>query len=220
MPVILAQARLQRNTNKPEDVVINTFHFLTTGAILPTDVDGVMEMVARFYNDTRPGSTQTLAARMTTDHMAQGAVHEVRVFNLSLPKPREPIGSELFELVGLSGLGAMPAEVAVVLSYRAAPFGQPSVPARRRGRLYHGPLSTSWLGTPGVGDSRPAQAALTPLLWAGRGLIEAPVGSAVWAVYSQTEGIARPVTEVSYDNAFDTQRRRGAAPTLRVKHPA
>jgi hypothetical protein len=208
-----------RNNNKPEDVIINTFHFLTTGAVLPQDLTDIGLMVARFYNDSRPGSPGTLASVMTSGHMAVGTVHEARVFNMSLPAPRSPVASTFFELAGLNDLGALPAEVACVLSYKAAPFGEPAPERQRRGRLYFGPLNTGWLGNAAGGDARPFVNRTNYLRWAGRGLLEDKIGNPTWSVYSRVTGIARPVTSLSTDDAFDSQRRRGAAPTARTVYP-
>jgi hypothetical protein len=40
---------------------------------------------------------------------------------------------------------------------------------------------------------------------------------ATWSVYSPTDNAAYPIQQMYVDNAFDTQRRRGNAPTARTE---
>jgi hypothetical protein len=69
------------------------------------------------------------------------------------------------------------------------------------------------------GDQRPATNFLISLRQAGVALASRPAGSLgpFWAVYSPTDQALRQVVEVSTDDAFDTQRRRGSDPTSRVR---
>lgn len=105
----------------------------------------------------------------------------------------------------------LPEEVAVCMSYTAlAPPG--TIRARRRGRIYLGPLNTTALafGT----ESSAQQHVNAGLITAINGAADAFAGeltavSATWCMYSKTDSAAHPIVQVSVDNAFDTQRRRG-----------
>lgn len=142
------------------------------------------------------------------------------------------------------GTDAAPAEVAICLSYRNlsgsvlgggnfnAPFAQ------RRGRIYFGPLGKGSIVAQSAGDARPEAGLRTTLLEAtdwlrdqapstghtlcvysrpfpGRPLTERP-GKAPLPPLPARDGMAYPVEEFLIDDAFDTQRRRGARRTNRT----
>jgi hypothetical protein len=53
---------------------------------------------------------------------------------------------------------------------------------------------------------------MTSLLNAGKRLTDANIG---YGVYSKVDGLFTPIVQFWVDNAFDTQRRRGSAPSAR-----
>jgi hypothetical protein len=101
----------------------------------------------------------------------------------------------------------------VCLSFKAQP-NPPINPARRRGRIYIGPLTTEVVTAAVTGDARPQALLLTTLTQAGKRLADRLEFE--WSVYSRSSGIVAPIAELWADNAFDTQRRRGAKATSRV----
>lgn len=90
-----------------------------------------------------------------------------------------------------------------------------SVQARRRGRIYIGPLKTTTST-----NGRPNSTAITTLATASSalGIDLNAVADTTWCVWSPTSGTAVPITDGWVDNAFDTQRRRGWDPTSRTTY--
>lgn len=141
---------------------------------------------------------------------------------------------------------AGPSEVAVCLSYRnntgAVPGGGEFLAplAQRRGRIYFGPLNGGNMTAGGMvaGDARPQAVLLTCLLgnsqflqndvqapgfewiiysrpFAGRGEVERP-GRPTLPALPARPGKAYLIEQFWCDDAFDTQRRRGAQRSFRT----
>jgi hypothetical protein len=119
------------------------------------------------------------------------------------------------------------AEAALCLSMLASPQQVPEFQgiarprSRRRGRAYIGGLnSTNAMSQSVNGGKRPTLAARDVILDAAvtlkTSLAAVPLASAEMAVYSRTDGQMRPVTEIYVDDAYDTIRSRGLAPTTRT----
>lgn len=86
---------------------------------------------------------------------------------------------------------------------------------RRRGRTYIGPMSASGLITTG-GDVYITTPVVNVLAAAADALITNQANGLRLAVYSEADGVARVITNGWVDNAYDIQRKRGAAPTVRT----
>jgi hypothetical protein len=140
--------------------------------------------------------------------------------------PRVPIVEDTITLTTAVG-NCLPTECAICLSYEGAPVsGQ--VQARRRGRIYLGPLiqnnTTTSAGR--VIVSAATTTAITNAATALAGISGPP--DAFWSVFSPTLAGPEPwsagtlssamtqATRGWVDNALDTQRRRGSDPTLRT----
>jgi hypothetical protein len=212
MAKIAAQVRLMRFNELPEDVVINTFAFGTSGPgdATPTDLSAITTSLIDFYNGTS-GAGPSLASFMT-NFLTNTAKHEVRLYDIDDPMGSPPRRTTTFSL-SVSSSQQLPGEVSLCLSFKAAPIPGVS-PARLRGRVYWGPLSVGVLGLPANSDMRPAAGVQNAL--ADAGLRLASAAGHELAVYSRLQGGVFPVTDLWVDNAFDTQRRRGAKPTSRV----
>lgn len=193
--------------------MINTFHFQTSA--LQTDLAPIALALMDFYNgaNTTP-AYPAIRTYMSPVLQTTGNVHEIRFYDLADAKPRPVKYSTFFNLSPV-GASALPSEVAACLSYSATPTAGISR-ARARGRLYIGPLATSALNS-GIldGDVRPADGLRGALMWAGSRL--AASTAATWSLYSRTDDAMRAISEVAVDNALDTQRRRGADPTIRER---
>jgi hypothetical protein len=115
-------------------------------------------------------------------------------------------------------VSTLPPELAICVSFRAALASGVNA-ARRRGRVYIGPLSDN--AREGGGDPQVASAARIALAQDADDLLTASNASADWSwgVYSRTDGILRPVVAGWVDDAFDVQRRRGLEPTTRSTYP-
>lgn len=209
MPILRVQHTLQSDSGLAEDQIVNTFHFNHVGEVLQADLDLISGWIHDFFNVSPSASAQPLISTMAATINPSGA--KVTIYNLSDLPPRVPL-NESTQNYGATGTTSLPGEVAVCLSYQAAPLsGVPQ--ARRRGRVYIGPLNNGMVGTTG----RPDNSIITTLRHCGRRLLAASnaAPSTDWVVYSQLMGTAADVVGGWVDNAFDTQRRRGQSATTR-----
>jgi len=204
---MLAQVRLNSVSGLFEDVVINTWSFDcdTDDATL----EGVGEALHDFYSvlDTYLQSTIDTSG------------HEVRWYNRADAEPRTPVNIWPFALTPNTSNLPMPREVAVCLSFAAAPASGASN-ARRRGRIYFGPLNTTATVSSGA-YVRPNTAFMNELL--DQYVILAATANndfgAAHEVWSGVDSVGRHVTRAWVDNEWDTQRRRGVKATTRVSAP-
>ena len=193
MPAFRFTARWQGVSGLPEDVYENVLYYDVTeaGGVFETISDGI---VAAFD-------------AWGWHAGIQGA--EVRTYALTGGQPLYA-KSYTYDHDDPSG----PGEVALCLSY-ATVANWDATTARRRGRLFLGPLEGALLNAP-----VPGSGLITSTLALGQAL--AVVGSgagSTWMMYSQSDSLAVAIASISVDNAWDTQRRRGLAPTERTVQP-
>lgn len=220
MTVLRAQVSLESTTGLPEDVSMNVWHF--SSATTPT-TDDAADIVAHL--DTFYSSLQDFYNEQTLTGLAN-----VKVFDLLDAKPRAPILETSFSYAPLGEGAALPTECAVTMSFQGAAASGASQ-RRRRGRLYFGPLGTN-ASTTATGLVIVASGLTSAL----RAAAETMIGAGdpahwSWIVFSPSNAGAEPwdiadlgngsvlVDNGWTDNAFDTQRRRGTAPTLRDTFP-
>lgn len=214
---LLAQVIIGRDNGLPEDAIVNTFHFALL-APPPTgwpdaDILRVETAIQQAYAAVHaPGATALSA--WYSKVVNQDNVR-MKLYDLDEAPPRVPLRDVPFTF-GPPGTSGMPGEVALCMSYQAAQesgFEQ----ASRRGRIYFGPFSTAPLESPDNNDARPSAALIDTLRGVGTFLLSTFDGSNVrWVVYSQKFDTWAPVDNGWVDNAWDTQRRRGAAATTRA----
>lgn len=146
------------------------------------------------------------------------------IYDLSDAEPRVPIDSDTIDWTPATG-GAFPAEVAMCLSYRGELLSGTN-PARRRGRIYLGPLDD---GTGVTGnDVTVDEGARNTIIGAAQDMAESGfTGDAFWVVFSPTlagtppwdvgtlEDASTRVLAGYIDNAFDTMRSRGSRASVR-----
>lgn len=210
--ILEAQVRLNRVTNIPADAVVNTFHFSVPGPpVTAEDLTNISVALANFYNTAPAGGS---AIKSLMSNIISGTGHRLKIYDLTQPIPRAPILDEAFTMSAPPGT-PFPAEVALCLSYRG-PLVSGTVAARRRGRLYIGPLSTSTSASES-GDARPTLTAKQSLLGVGAALRDNLTVD--WGVWSPTALTFVSATNLWVDDAFDVQRRRGAAPVSRLTNP-
>lgn len=216
MAIIRAVARLPYFTGIPEDVATNTFYYETLGSPNPATRAAIMDGVSSFYDTVVVGAA--VGAYMAAYVSRAADACEVELYDLTDPLPRQPIDRSTFTMPAATGTSNLAAETAVCLSFRGLYVsGQPN--ARRRGRVFIGPLSGAAV-TAATASTFPSPlgAFVTDLLDGAFDFLATipDVEGATWSVYSPSDGVARPVVEAWVDNAFDTQRRRGNAPASRV----
>lgn len=210
-----AQVTIPLDSAIPADYVTNTWYF---------DGDDVDEDDAAYHSVVMSKLTafyQAIDGTIFPESVASPAT--VKIYDMRDPLPRVP------EMVGTIALTpsvarALPHEVAICLSFQATAESGVSQ-ARRRGRVFIGPLTTAILttdaGPPYVGGGPRGDLATAAAALAAPGAL--PVtGNVHWAVYSPTLDVAGSIDDAFndvdngwVDNAFDTQRRRGQKPTVR-----
>lgn len=216
------------NSGLAQDQVVNDWHFShATTPDLPSLTAGMFD----FYNST-PSTfdfplSDYIAATIVRDTAGHYS-HRADVYQL--PATPGPMGSPIFTFNSQLGpvhadVTSLPGEVSLVASFRAdygtaAEHFEGTRPrARRRGRVYIGPLNTftcdATAGSTAV--QRPAAGFIDLLLaqLTALGNTTITTGGATWEVFSHTDWDGHPVTQGWVDNAYDTQRRRGEKATAR-----
>jgi hypothetical protein len=157
-----------------------------------------------FYGQQNGSATSTVAAYLHRN--ITGAT--LKVYDLGQTPPRYPIVPEQPLSITFPAVGdALPGEVACCLSFKAGDG------PRRKGRIYIGPLSNN-AATDVAGPTRPEAAFLTALGESAENVLNTSE-NVTWMQVSPTDAVASEVAEVWVDDAFDTQRSRGVAPTTR-----
>jgi hypothetical protein len=202
MTILRAQVILASDSGLPEDVCINTFHFDTGVVYDSASAQSVIDRVKVFYNAIQA----RLSATINPD------TSRIKIYDLADPKPRVPKEDQSLGMTE-TGPSSMAREVALVMSFQAAKQSGVAQ-ARRRNRVFLGPLSIS--GGVTDADYRPLPTVVAEITNAAAALkVNATFGT-VWVIRSQVGNFVAPVSDGWVDNAFDTQRRRGARPTART----
>lgn len=202
-------------TGIASDVVTNVFNFNWASSGTPSagDITQVANSVAAFYEAAfLASSTPDMAPYMRPSLCRQ------KVYNMQDPTPRVPVLDRVTALtVKLGTTGGLPPEVALCASFKATPTSGISL-ASQRGRIYVGGLGTGCF-TAGATTTFPAPTSLfiSQLNTAAKALRDvAATTHFQWEIYSKKVGLSFLVASGWVDNAFDTQRRRGQAPTART----
>jgi hypothetical protein len=146
------------------------------------------------------------------DTIALGG-HQYKVYDRSDPIPRAPVIEGTWVLTSTPTSSTSPPEVCCCLSFQGDKESGVSQ-ARKRGRIYFGPIDTQYISNTG----RPETALINALVSAGDALLTESVAATgwTWCVFSASTGDSFPVTNGWVDNEFDTQRRRGRLATART----
>lgn len=202
------------------DKVVNNFTFkhpTEEGALEADDFTEVRAAVSAFYEQSGAQGTQAAQGVPLGNYLSPwlSRTAELRLYDMNQAKPRVPITS-VITLGGPSGVGAYPEEVACCLSFRTT---TPNT-ARRRGRIYFGPLiggSSCIQGGDSNGPTRVAANFMNDLLKAANRMASLAVNMR-WVVSSSfdDDDTFHPVVHAWVDNALDTQRRRGAPADTRL----
>lgn len=213
------QSTLPYLSGLPGDVVVNTWTFVGDG---PTDYTLAAGWLGTFYNTIGP----VLSSIVSRD--TDVVTHDV--YDLSRARPNPPIATFQDTIPAkTSGYINMPLEVAMVGSFQASPAAG-EVQARRRGRVYLGPLAVD----PALTDlGTPSSTLVTLIQGAFQALFDSSEGSSLcrWAQWSPTNaggwmipgqsgppnldnGVS-PIHDGWVDNEWDTQRRRAIEATSR-----
>ncbi|MGH2621899.1 MAG: hypothetical protein ACRDHG_15205 [Anaerolineales bacterium] len=212
MAIVLAQTQLEHKSGMAEDRMINTWHFQSgnpgAAALL------IYDYLVRFWTVAVP--TFNAVGVYISDEISRTAgAGQIKIYNLDDAKPRAPIAVGPLDLPAAIGGESLPSEVACCLSYSAV-IASGTNRARRRGRVFIGPLISSTSAQ--INDrARPSAQLTETLREAGfRLVLDSFADNVPWGVYSRISNSFADVAQVCTDDAWDTQRRRGAPPTARL----
>lgn len=204
MPIVRAQVSIPAASTVAEDTVTNTFHFTTTGwdETIRGSIAGGLQALYESWDTYKSSLMAWPSAR-------------VKFYDLSEPEPRVPIDDISLSLSTHPTGTPLPSEVAVCMSFRAE-YVSGSSQARRRGRVFFGPLNQ----VSGDSTGRVAAAALTLFQGGAQTFLDLSDSAADWAwvVWSPTAATAYPVVGGWFDNAYDTQRGRGVRATSHLTY--
>ena len=190
---------MQMTSGIPDDAVVNTWHvYALTGSPAWADVAQAWESFMDGIRILFPGT------------VAQTG-HSLKVYNLADPEPRAPVDTVSWQFGSAPSGTTLPSEVALCVSYEGIRIsGQDQ--ARRRGRIFLGPIDAAESSSGRPGTSWPAD-----LVTYFKTFIEDLNTAGVYfVVRSRVDDDDVQVARVWVDNAFDTQRRRGVTPTSRA----
>lgn len=209
--LIHAQITIPYFTGLPEDVIQNNLYFIYVPETEP-DFGILTPKITTFYNSMYAGTTVGLSWAPWVNR----AGVEIKFYNLADPLPRAPISitHPTFTGVQLSTSTVTP-EQAVVLSFQGAKLSG-ETQARRRGRIFLGGIG----GNISAGNASSFPIFADTILQGICNAADAFWTSCLtddfnWVIYSRTNNGTVPIDNGWVDNAFDTQRRRGNAPTAR-----
>jgi len=183
--------------------VVNTFWFNLTDASIPAVYNEVLVAIRTFYEGIRSVMSEFAAYNEL----------RLKLYDMNDPEPRAPVLDNLVEptLGPSSSTSQLPPELSMCVSFQAVK--QSGVPqARRRGRVYIGPLKAS-----ANSAGRPASGIASTLATAANALLLSSQGDTDWSwvVYSRTNEAFAEVNDGWVDNEFDIQRRRSFSVTDR-----
>jgi len=219
--MIRSTVSIPRDTALGEDVSTNTFFFKHLGDplnVTPAELDSITEALRRLYDVPAPPSAERVSLYFSTLNQSPATVRHYVV-----PPPGSPAGVPLrTDAMVLTFPASTPApeEVAIAMSYRETPVPGVNI-KRRRGRIFLGPLSI----TPWASDGtriRITEVARLAIARSGARFANeiANIGPGWrWVVYSRADNLGYTVQQVYVDNALDTIRSRGGAPTDRSLVP-
>lgn len=214
---------LKASSGLPEDDCVNDWAIKKrAGAPSPAELLIAMGIVGEFYR----GVNLNLATVGTyiSSAITRAATHRIDAYKI---QPQgTPIGSPVSSMAWLGPTtegspAGLPREVCGVLSFHGdqlsvqEELGNTRPRARRRGRVYIGPLTTQAITQAGAPVLEPTfTSAMRTKAIAMQDALD--IEGWDWCVWSRADDTLYPVVAGWTDNAPDTQRRRGQAPTLRV----
>jgi hypothetical protein len=206
MAHVIAQHSIPYDTGIPEDVTVNTWSF-DLASTSEGNLEQVRDFLSAFYTQI-----SSFYSRVINPQLAR-----VRIYARADPEPRTPLLDEIVPMPTDQGTGVVPEEVAICFSFQGVPAsGSPQ--ARRRGRVYLGPFNTSVIAAADAQNRSRVATGFATNVFTGynEAWDELTTAGNVHEVWSGASSTGFPVVNAWMDNAFDTQRRRGAAATART----
>lgn len=216
----LVRAVMEAASGLPEDRVINDFAFHQAAAVNDADIAAMFALVDEFFRT--PTATTFVVSEYISSWINRSATHALQAYKIVDGPLGSPIAEDpwLGPVARRAGSNNLPAEVACVLSFHAdltgvaEEAGAIRPKARRRGRLFIGPLVDLTV-TGGDANVVVQPGFRSTLQSAAVRLMDNSEADHPWSVWSRKDKVLRPVVGGWTDNAIDTQRRRGPAATAR-----
>lgn len=201
MVILRAQTELKMGAGQEASAPTSILWFDSTTP--ETDVDEIFAAITDAYNSV----SGDLSGQV------DNADHRVRIYDMSDPEPRAPIFDDTFSLVEAPSGSSLPPQCSMVISFQGVRVSGVQQ-ARRRGRVYIGPLDVSSVGTTGLLTSTCVGHGIN---WA-QDMLTASLDATTWnwVVWSRVNESATVITNGWIDNRVDTQRRRSADATSRT----
>lgn len=207
----MVQVEHRMDSGIPADDVVNTFAARWDGGGAPgvADFQNLRSCINTFFLDL---GNAVLAAPMLTG----ATTHGVKIYRLLDATPRVPVYENTFSVnIPVSSTG-LPSEVAICNSF-AADVASGQSAARRRGRVFLGPIASTASAAGTDGFRRPTNAVMQTIALASETLLDnMTLQSWTWCVWSRTGNELNPVVRGWVNDEFDTQRRRQPGPLTRV----
>lgn len=222
MPYIKTLVRIPHKNQLPNDAVENVFVFFTAES--PPYTASCLEINSElldFYNAIHGPGSQTVANYISSTMTRNTNTCEFIHTDISTVLNGDPAGSpfrrDTWTLGSIAaGTTNLPSEVAAVVSYHSDYLGLPEhgigltrPKARRRGRIYVGPLNSSAVETDVNGRVHLSSAFIPTLAASAATLAGHQTAPVNWMQWSRTNAQCNQVIGGHVDDAFDTQRRRG-----------
>lgn len=225
MTTVKVAAIMDAVTGIPEDAVQNTFHFHQAGGDPVVMAGTATAAIQAFYTDANHASGRSVSEFLSDEVSRAVGASVMKAWEVDeaaiVGPPKRFDETFLFEvplvLDAAFDPASMVSEAACVLSVHGVLDGSDG-DRRRRGRLYIGPLNTSAPESVATAPLRPGTTFRGVLVEGARSLFAVTDPTATdWVVTSRAELVlvSEPITAGWVDDAFDTQRRRGPARTLR-----
>lgn len=226
MAAVLAVVVMNHTSEKSEDQMMTSFAFTTPSTeIVESELSDIASDLEAFYN-VIPAGHNAISGFLSPVISREVSAAEIRFFDLTGHLDGSAHGSPIY-VVGFTvgamvpGAEGLPSELAVVLSFRSdyasdPEFGPSSRPrARRRGRVYIGPLTKSAVEHSGVANRPAVSQGIAETIGIRAAALRDSVDH-VWCVWSRANAALTPVITAWVDDAFDVQRRRGEDAVTRV----
>lgn len=198
------QITLPSTTGLAKDAVVNSWWVLG-GAKGDGPANALLVAFQGFYSTVGPWINGSVSRAQLTNF---------KVTSETDPKPRLPWAeADAISLPAPNG-AQLPREVAICTSFRGE-YLSGTVNARRRGRVYIGPLTDDSMTAQATPGETFKSAIVTATRELAEELQEYAGGAYALGVYSRVNDGISQVVAGWVDNEFDTQRRRGLAATSR-----
>lgn len=228
VPTYRVAVTLHKKSGIPADSSMNVWHFIApSGAPTTPQFGDMMNIIKDFYDN--------LSFELSSTHAGGATPIFIEFTKLTAEKPAAgsglgpPIINGAVAWQTVPAQNGYPAEVCTCVSLDGTTTSDseggttgPHPAARKRNRKYIGPLATG-VGAPDAttNEVRPTVTWRTQLAQAVLDILITKALTKGWSLvgFSPKNWQTFPVHNVWVDNAFDTQRRRGEAPSIHTVVP-